>query len=358
MQLQEMPSYMIDKDIKALGGDQDTLIKMCSNESPLGTNKNVIRKLQPFLNKLHLYPEPDPKELAQLIAQDLGINTKEIIFGNGSTELLELIGQEFIDRNALSLVSQHTYPLYEMIIKRRGGKTIKIEMKDGAYHLGAFLEKITHDTTTIFIANPNNPTGTWIPYRELEDFIKEIPKHVLIVIDEAYYDYLEGLSQYSSAVRLIHQYPNLIVTRTFSKVYGLAGIRIGYAISNPFNIYKLKLRKQSANVNTLAQYAAITAYQDSSYKQQVLTAVKKGREYLEYNFEKMSVNFIPSTTNFILIHTGKSSIDIYKKFLTKRIVVQPMTYYQLNNSIRVSVSTEENNKKFISVLSKIIKDGL
>lgn len=343
------------RDIRRLkNSSTNQVFRLCSNESPLGTNNRVIDTVIKNLGELHTYPDPDSFEIKSLVSKNLGIDEERIIFGNGSTELIEILTNHLFQDQGSAVISQYTYPLYEMLVARCNGAIIKVPMINWQYDLDGMMATINNDTRAIFLVNPNNPTGSWISLNKLHDFLVEVPKHILVIVDEAYYDYMDGVPEYSSGVNLIDKFANLVITRTFSKVYGLAGLRIGYAIAAPEIIKMIASRKQSANVNIVAQYAAVAAYLDDDYRNNVITEVNKNRLMLENALRGMNIDFIHTNTNFIMIKVKQASIDVYKKLLEHNIVIQPMEIYNLSGYIRVSIGNEDDTNKFISTLSYLI----
>ncbi len=349
------PTYMIIRDIRHLtNSNVGKVFRLCSNESPLGTNYRVIDTIIKGLDKLHTYPDPDSFDIKHLVSKNLGIDEKCIVFGNGSTELIEILINYLFIELGNTVISQYTYPLYEMLVAKCNSDIIKAPMIDWQYDLDGMVAAVTKKTKAIFLTNPNNPTGSWITLDRLCGFLKKIPSNILVIIDEAYYDYMDNVPEYASGINLLDKFSNLVITRTFSKVYGLAGLRIGYAIAAPEIISKIASRKQSANVNIVAQYAAVAAYLDDEYRRKVILEVNKNRLMLENKLQSMNIKFISTNTNFIMIRVKQASIDAYKKLLGHNIVVQPMEIYGLSEYIRVSIGNEEDTNKFISILSYLV----
>lgn len=350
------PSYLIAKDIREIKNRDPKVefIKLCSNESALGANPIVVKLLKKKLEEIYLYPDIEAFELKKTISKKLKIEMDQITLGNGSSDILEIIARRFITSNTSAIVSEFGYPLYQMLIKKMQGKVIKVPMHNWNYNLGAILEKIEEETRVIFLTNPNNPTGTWISHQNLDNFLEKIPKNIVTVIDEAYYEYFASMENYSSAIVLLSKYKNLIITRTFSKIYGLAGLRVGYSISNLELSKSLNEIKQPAYINSLALHAATLALNDEPYLSKVLTLVNTERQYVISKLTALGVNYISSQTNYILIEFKQTAISIYKELLNYNILVQPMDIYGLPNSIRVTLGAHSNNAQFISALSTIL----
>lgn len=353
----ESPYYMISRDLQQLyDGYQGNVIKLCSNESPLGANPRVISCLTNELNKVHLYPAAENIVLQKLVADNYDLGNEYIIFGNGSTELLDLITQELFPYSGEALISQYSYPLYQMLVTKYGGKVKILPVNNWKINTDHFLDNLEVNTKAIYIANPNNPTGSWVTFNKLKAFMDNVPKKVTVVIDEAYGEYLDIQEEYQSAISLITQYNNLVVTRTFSKIYGLAGLRIGYALSHPDFISKIRKRKQSTNVNLLAQSAAIVAYQDTEYKSNVYEEVKRSAMYLCRELQLLDVAFLYNGTNFMLIRAKDSALSLYKRLLNYGIVTQPMDFYHLPEFIRISMGNYSDMQYFISILTEVMEN--
>lgn len=348
-----LPSYKINDDIERLNSHGVHYIRLCSNESPLGPNYSVVNFLKKNMDKIHLYPDPDSRSLRKIIADRLSIDSNQIIIGNGSTEILDLITQCFISSGCSAVISAYSYLLYKILVENNRGQIITGQSNNLDYSLDNISKLVEKNTKIIYLANPNNPTGKWVELSKINKFLENIPSNVIVVIDEAYYEFLENQPGYYSAINLIKKYDNLIVTRTFSKAYGLAGLRIGYAISQSNNISKIKKFKQSANVNSLAQYAAEIAYKDDEYKNSVVRYAHKSINFIAKNLDELGVEYIPSNTNFMLIKTNIGSQMAYDALLKSNIIIQPMQLYNLPDYIRVSAGSENDIDSFIASFVKI-----
>jgi histidinol-phosphate aminotransferase len=350
------PYYMISEDLNNLSKSYTgRILKLCSNESPLGTNPNVIRVVEKELKKIYLYPDSESSSIKKIIANQLDLDISTIIFGNGSTELIDLTTQDLFYQGGNAIISEYSYPLYEMLVKKCRGTVKIVPMNDWEIDLASFLDKIDNETKAIYLANPNNPTSSWVSFKHLQAFIEHVPKHIKLVIDEAYGEYLEGVPGYKTLASLTQKYNNLIVTKTFSKVYGLAGLRVGYAIVDSEFVQKIRLRKQSTNVNIVAQIAALTAYQDLAYKAKVVFEVKKNLQLMTEKLTQMKIKFVAKNTNFLLIKTLKPALQVYKELLQYGIVIQPMNFYNLPNYIRVSIGKEKDMLYLLSVLPEVMR---
>ena len=335
------------------------VIKLASNENPF-ISKDVISFIKKSTHKLNLYPDSNPVNLHSEIAKLIGcrMTNKNIILGNGSNEILELITRSALDYNSEVIIPKHSFLVYEIISKLQNAKVVtsKPDMnKNENNYLGVDLnsiyEKITNKTKLIFIANPANPTGTYLPLKYIEEFLRIIPKKILVILDEAYYEYLDSSFQ-KSAIKLIKKHKNLYVTRSFSKIYGLASLRVGYGISNPKNIEKLKLYKQPFSTNYFAQKAASIAIKDFNF----VNASKKNNTNALRQFKKvldeLSISYLGTYCNFITFKAGTSSGALFDYLLSKGVIVRPLNNYKLSEYLRVSLGSASDNKFFIKHLKE------
>ena len=333
------------------------IIKLSSNENPFISDK-VARYINKYKHEINLYPESKPLNLADSIAQSIGSNTsvKNIILGNGSNEILEFISRSLLDSSSEVIIPKHSFLVYEIISKLQKAKIIISKPdrnKNTDNYLGVDLEsvkqKISKKTKLIFIANPANPTGTYIKLSKIDDFIRSIPKNISVVIDEAYYEYLNP-SINPSAVTLIRRYNNLYVTRSFSKIFGLASLRIGYGISNQKNIEKLMLYKQPFNTNLFAQKCAEIAIKDKKFIKISKSNNSDVATQITNIFKKLSITYLGTYCNFITFEVGKNSKKLFNYMLKKGIVLRPLDNYKLPNYLRVSIGTHNDMKKFSEAL--------
>ena len=339
------------------------VIKLASNENPFGPSSKAIIEVRKKLNQTNRYPESDPinlKQKIQLHLKNNRISTKNIIVGNGSNEILEFISRAYLSKNIEVIFSKHSFIVYKIISNCMNAKIIEtkpIYDKNNQYlgtDLSEILRKITKKTKVIFIANPNNPTGTILDIKELDLFLSKVRKSIIVLIDEAYYEYASFYRKQSS-IKLIQKYSNLIVTRTFSKIYALAGIRIGYGISSRKIIDELNFYRQPFNTNTFAQLLAVESLKDKKYVKQSLENNFKGMQYIKSEFDKLNIFYLKSYGNFITFKLGKNIKRIYNKLLSNGVILRPLDNYKLPNYLRLTIGKPSENKKFISVLKNILK---
>lgn len=330
------------------------IIKLASNENPLGPPESVVNDLKNFLEKVHLYPDGGTWHLREKLSEKLGIEKEEILVGNGSNEIIEFIVEGFVNPGDEVLSSEKTFLVYPLVTQAIGGlyKTAPLT-KDWKYDLKALAGLVSAKTKVIFVANPNNPTGTYVNKRELESFLDSVPNDVIVCLDEAYFDFAEA-EDYPNGIDYIKR-GNVIILRTFSKSYGLAGLRIGYGVADKEIIGYLKKISQPFNANAMAQRAATVALDDEEYLKKSKEIVSEGKKYLYGQLKRLGLEYIPSETNFILFNVGRSAQDVFGKLLKSGVIVRAMTAYELPEYIRVSVGLEEENKKFINELEKILK---
>ncbi len=343
----------IDELRRELGLKQ--IIKLASNENPLSGGSLCARTaIRKALTEINRYPESSCFYLRRVLCQRLRLKPDMIIFGNGSDELIDIIIKTFVEEDENIITADITFLEYQILTQIIGRRLIKVPLRDFRYDLKGILKKINKKTKVIFIANPNNPTGTYINERELKEFFKYIPGHVIVVLDEAY-DIFVDVSDFPWGNNYL-RYKNLIVLKTFSKAYGLAGLRIGYAISCPELISYMERVRPPFNVNSLAQIGAVAALKDKAFIKKTKNIILQGKEYLYSQLSRMGLRFVPSATNFILIDVRRDGQNVYRGMLKFGVIVRDMKQYGLDNFIRVTIGTSFENKKFISILKRVLTE--
>ena len=355
--IQYTPGYNIN-DVKKKYNIRN-IIKLSSNENPFVSQK-VVKYITSKKHNLNLYPESKPDDLQSVIAKILGhkLNKDNILLGNGSNEILELIARSTLDSSSEVIIPKHSFLVYEIISKVQDAKVVisEPEMNKKSFnYLGTNLESIKNNisskTRLIFLANPANPTGTYISLNLIDKFIKSIPKRIRVVVDEAYYEYLDSKIN-KTAVSLLSKYDNLYVTRSFSKIYGLASLRIGYGISSQKNINKLRLYKQPFNTNLFAQKAAEIAIKDQAF----VNKSKKNNDVVLKSlinlFNDLSIKYLGTYCNFVTFEAGSKANKLFDFLLKKGIVVRPLKNYKLAKYLRVSIGTSNEMKQFIKSLKQ------
>jgi histidinol-phosphate aminotransferase len=332
------------------------VIKLASNENPLGPSPKAVLAIKKALFKINRYPEGSCFYLRQALSKKLKLKPGNLIFGNGSDEIIDIIIKTFSSPGDQILTSEVTFLEYKIIALQNGRLVTTAPMKDFRYDLAAIKTGITPKTRIIFIANPNNPTGTYLNKQEVENFISGLPEDILVVFDEAYLEFVEKKDLPRTLDYALNR-KNVVVLRTFSKIYGLAGLRIGYGIANQGCIAYLERCRQPFNVNTLAQEAARAALSDTDFVNQTKKLVSEGKRYLERELKGLGLEFIPSAANFILIDLKEDGLKVSKELLKNGVIVRDMRQYGLNNFIRVTVGLRKENEKFVKEL-KILGSGL
>ena len=292
-------------------------------------------------------------KLKQLLANQLNVKSENITLGNGSSEILELVARTFVTPENQVIFSEHAFAVYPILTQAIGAKAVITPAKNRGHDLDAMSDAVTDRTRLIFVSNPNNPTGTWLTSDQLHSFLSSIPDHVFVLVDEAYFEYVEE-DEYPSSIKWIDEFPNLIVTRTFSKIHGLAGLRIGYGISHPEVADLLNRVRQPFNSNSLALAAAEAALQDSDHIKKSVETNTVGLKQLIAAFEKMGLKYIPSVGNFICVEFERDGLGIYEELLHKGMIVRPIGVYGMPNHLRVTIGSEEENTQFIQSLSEVL----
>lgn len=329
------------------------IVKLASNENPLGLSAKVKAALQETLNGLARYPDANGFYLKSKLASKFGVHTNQITLGNGSNDVLELLARTFVDASHEVIFAQHAFVVYPLVTQAIGATGVAVPAKDYGHDLPAMLKAITPKTRMIFIANPNNPTGTFLSTEALADFIAQVPSNVLVVLDEAYYEYVDEAER-APSVEWVAKYPNLIVSRTFSKAYGLAGLRAGYAISHPEVADLMNRIRQPFNMNSLSLRAAEVVLDDEEYLAESIRVNKEGMQQLVAFCEDNGLNYIPSHGNFLTIEVGPEAGDMYQKLLRAGVIVRPVAGYQLPNHLRVSIGLPSENQAFIDAMKTIL----
>lgn len=328
------------------------VIKLASNENPLGASPAAIKAIKKILPDINRYPDSQGYYLKKRLAKYLNLQAANFVLGNGSDELIDIIIKTFVEVDENIVTADTTFLEYEIISQANGRKIIKAPLRYFKYDLEAIKKKIDKKTKVIFISNPNNPTGTYVTKYELKDFLRDLPQDLILVLDEAYDTFID-VDDFPSGLEYLEN-KNVIVLKTFSKAYGLAGLRIGYAIARAeFTSYMERVR-QPFNVNMLAQAAGIYALDDKDFLRKTRKVILEGKSYLYQALSNLGIAFVPSVTNFILIDVARDGVDVFKEMLKYGVIVRDMQQYGLKNFIRVTIGTKRENEKFIKVLKKVI----
>jgi len=329
-------------------------VKMASNENALGPSPKALRAAKAALARVHRYPDGGCFYLRQKLAKFLRVQPESLIFGNGSDELLVFAVRAFVQKWDEVIIADPTFLIYEIAAQVENGVVVKVPIKDFHYDLSGMKARIGPKTKIIFIANPDNPVGTYVPEKELVSFLEKVPSRVVVVLDEAYYEFAKEHKGYPDSLKLLHRFPNLFVTRTFSKAYGLSGLRIGYGIADSKILEALNKVREPFNVNSLAQSAAIAAVDDKEHLKRTLKMVKEGRRYLESELRKIGVRCVSTVTNFILADLSCDARAVYERLLRQGVIVRPMNVWGLKNFMRITIGKKAENERFIKALKGVL----
>jgi len=354
--LKTLPTYQpgrpIEEVARELGLPADSIIKVASNENPFGPSPLALAALQKAIPGVNLYPDGNAFYLKQKLAAKLGVDTSNLVLGNGSNEIIEFVSHALLAPGADIVVSQYCFAIYPIVAKMAGANVITVPAKNHGHDLPAMLLAITPKTRIIFVANPNNPTGTLASREELIQFVNEVPDEVLLVLDEAYIEFLAEPVNLIPLIRLGAR-KNLILMRTFSKIYGLAGLRIGYGIAAPELISALEKVRQPFNANLLAQVAALAALDDDDHVCRTRQNNFTGLGFFAKAFRQLNLEYVPSFANFVLVRVGDGQ-KIFYAMQKLGVITRPMGGYQLPEWIRISVGTQRENERCLAALKSAL----
>lgn len=355
--IQSIKPYEPGKPIKELQREYGirNVVKLASNENPLGPSGKALRAMRKAIREVHLYPEGSCYYLLERLSRELGLPAEQIICGNGSNEIIELVARGFLSEGDEVISSEKTFLVYPILAQTCGATFKAVPMKEGMrYDLDAVLAAVTPKTKIVFIANPNNPTGTYVTAREIENFLAKVPERVIVCFDEAYVDFVDA-GDFPKTLDYVKQgRSNVIVFRTFSKSHGLAGLRIGYAASSREMIAYLHKVRQPFNVNLVAQAAATAALDDTFFLWRTKWLVSRGRKYFYRKFKKFGLECLPSQANFILVNLKRNGQDVFLELLKSGMIVRAMGAYGLPTWIRVTVGKRSQNAQFIRLLKVLL----
>jgi len=329
------------------------VIKLASNENPRGPGPAVHAAIARAATALSRYPDGSGYRLKRVLAQHLGVRAEQISLGNGSNDVLELIARVALSPGCEGIVSAHAFVVYPLAVIAHGGTLVTVPARDWTHDLDAMADAVTKATRIVFVANPNNPTGTWVARRQLTAFLDRIPEHVVTVLDEAYFEYLQH-PDYPNGIELLDRYPNLVVTRTFSKIYGLAGMRVGYCVSHPDIADLLNRVRQPFNVSSLALECAEAAVGDVEFVRRSREINDEGMQQLRRGLDQLGVPYIPSGGNFLCIDLRKPAAPVYDALLRLGVIVRPIAGYGMPNHLRVTVGLHEENARFLDALARVV----
>ncbi len=347
------PGKPIAELAREFGLEEGSIIKLASNENPIGVSPKALAAMRAVLEGLSRYPDGNGFELKSAIARKCGVAADQIVLGNGSNDVLELAARAFLTPGASGVYSQHAFAVYPLAVQAVGARGIEVPAKDFGHDLDALRGAIGADTRLVFIANPNNPTGTMLEAARLRHFLESMPATVLVVLDEAYNEYLAPELRSPSA-QWIAEFPNLVVTRTFSKAYGLAGLRVGYALAAAGVADLMNRVRQPFNVNSLSLVAAAAALDDDAFVQESYALNVRGMRQLLDGFRALKLEWIPSFGNFVSFKVGDGAA-IYRELLKRGVIVRPIASYGMPEWLRVSIGLESENARFLAALGEVLR---
>ena len=338
---------------REMGLEEKSIVKLASNENPRGIGPRTRAAIEKALGDLARYPDGNGFELKDALSRRYGVSMDSIVLGNGSNDVLELVAMAFLGAGTSAVYSQHSFAVYPLATQARGARGISVPAKDFGHDLPAMAKAVEADTRIVFIANPNNPTGTFVDYGAMEAFLKSVPG-CIVVLDEAYNEYLPPELRVDTA-KWVKRYPNLVVTRTFSKAYGLAGLRVGYAMANPAIADLMNRVRQPFNVNSISLTAAAAALDDMEFVARSYAENRSGLKQIEEGVRVLGLEYIPSYGNFITVRVGKAG-EIFKRLLKRGVIVRPVTGYELPEHLRISIGTPEENERFLKALAASLRE--
>ena len=348
------PGKPISELAREMGLKEKNIIKLASNENPLGVSPRAKAAIKNAIAELGRYPDGNAFELKSALSRRYGVPEECIVVGNGSNDLLEMAASVFLAPGRSAVYSEHAFAVYPLATQARGARSIVVPAKNYGHDLQAMAAAIAGDTRLVFIANPNNPTGTFVPGADLERFVAGAPRETAVVVDEAYTEYLPRELRYDS-IAWLKKYPNFILTRTFSKVYGLAGLRVGFGLMQPAVADLFNRVRQPFNVNSLALAAATAALDDRKFVAKSVTMNRTGMAALGRAFRKLGLEYIPSSANFVCFCVPRTS-EIYDKLLRQGVIVRPVAGYGLPEHLRVTVGTPKENERFLRALAAALDE--
>lgn len=352
----EIASYVPGKpmeEVQAELGLSD-LAKMASNECPLGPSPRALAAMGEELKRVNLYPEGPCTLLKREVSKRLGIGEDMVTFSNGADNCILLIGSAFINEGDEVVMGDPTFSVYQTVVRIMGGRPVPVKLRNHVHDLDGMLAAVSEKTKLVFVCNPNNPTGTIVARRELDRFAARLPDHTILVLDEAYRDFVSD-GDYPDGVEYVKRGDRVISLRTLSKLYGLAGIRIGYAIGSKAFVSALNKVREPFPVSRIAQAGALAALGDEAFKRRVLSNNEDGKRYLSEEFGKMGLPYAPSHTNFLFVDLGVDSRDVFEALLREGIIIRPGHQWNCPTFVRVTIGTMEENRRFVKALKKVLQ---
>jgi histidinol-phosphate aminotransferase len=345
------PGKPIEETAREWGRSPNEIIKLASNENPLGPSPRAVEAMRAAAAEAHFYPDGGGFALRTALAEKLEVSRESIVLGNGSNEIIEFIGHAFLRPGAEMVTSENAFIAYRLAASLFGARTIEVPDQDYRFDLEAVADAITARTRVIFIANPNNPTGTIVSQEAIDRFMTRVPHDIVVVFDEAYFEYLDNPPD---SLRFVRQEHNVVVLRTFSKIHGLAGARVGYGVGRPELVRLLQKTREPFNINSLAQAGAIAGLADEAHQAAAKRLTSEGRTFLENEFSALGLTFVPSVANFVLLRVGDGK-QVFEALLHHGVIVRALTGYNFPEWVRISVGTPEQNRRCIAALREVLR---
>jgi histidinol-phosphate aminotransferase len=356
-QIVHLPVYQPGKPIEEVKRELglDEVIKLASNENPFGCSPKAKEAIQNELANVNIYPDGAAVELTRVLAESLNVKPEQIIFGAGSDEIIMMLARAFLSPEDNSVMASHTFSQYKHNVMVEGAEPITVPLKDGTHDLDAMLACVNSRTKIVWICNPNNPTGTLVSLEKIRAFMEKVPDHVLVVLDEAYYEYIAP-EDYGNSLDLLKAYKNVIILRTFSKIHGLAALRVGYGIGHPDVLRSINQVREPFNTSRLGQAAAMASVKDPQFIEECRRKNAEGLQYLNEQFTRLGLKAFPSYTNFIMVDVKKPAGAVFDALLRKGIIVRGGHQLGFPTSLRVTVGTRDQNEKFIRALEQVLNE--
>ncbi|MFA4905810.1 MAG: histidinol-phosphate transaminase [Candidatus Margulisiibacteriota bacterium] len=329
------------------------VVKLASNENPFGPSPAALRAIAEEAKRLQIYPDQKANLLREALAKKFGLLKDNFICGNGSDDIMQILAATYLNLNDEVIICKNTFSVYELVTRIFGGKLVFVELNNFEQDLKVVASAVTPKTKLIFLTNPHNPTGTIFTAADFDAFLKKVPENVLVVVDEAYAEFVES-KEFPDSLKHIKEGRNLIVLRTFSKFYGLAGLRVGYGIAKADLVAPMLKAKMPFNVSRLAQAGAVAALGDKGFLDKTLKNNSEGKKYLYAELDKLGLDYKKTEANFIFINIKKSADEIFLKLMAEGVIIRPLTSFGLPEAIRVSIGTKEQNEKFVSTLMEVL----
>lgn len=350
------PGKPISELAREMKIEESSIIKLASNENPLGTSPLALEAMKKSLVEVMRYPDGNGFELKKALSEKYTMESDQIILGNGSNDVLELAARVFLKPGTSAVYSQHAFAVYPLVTQAAGATGIVVPAKNYGHDIDAMLDAITPETRVVFIANPNNPTGTFLPAPDILRFLKRVSRDVLVILDEAYNEYLPEISRVDTT-KWLYSFPNLLITRTFSKIYGMAGIRIGFGFTHTQISGLMNRIRQPFNVNSIGLSGALAAINDTEFVTRSHTLNQTGILQITTGLRRLGLSYIPSYGNFLSFRVeNNKTAAVYQHLLNQGIIVRPVGIYEMPEFLRVTIGLESENHKFLQSLESAIKE--